>query len=116
LEQEREWVAKCLRAGCDLLNVLKRPQELRGSYKPSGGAPGIPIEFQGRTMTINKWSKELGINRQTLRLRLERMTIEEAFTMPVNTNKSLAGHVGASSRYGHDTRSPGSSPVATCRS
>jgi predicted GIY-YIG superfamily endonuclease len=97
MEAERNWVAKYLEAGCDLLNVAKRPRDFGRMHNHKA----IPIEFRGRAMSVSEWSAELGINRQTLRFRLERMSVEEAFTMPVHAGNSRAGHERARARYGH---------------
>lgn len=53
----------------------------------------IYISFHGKTQTISKWSKELGINRMTLKSRLDRgWDIEKAFTTIPASNKSVEGN------------------------
>jgi hypothetical protein len=43
------------------------------------------IEFNGQTKTIGEWSSEIGINRQTIQMRLDKYnwSIERALTTPV---------------------------------
>lgn len=48
------------------------------------------ITFNGKSQTISEWARELNINEQTLRNRLqkENVDIEKALTTPVNKNLS----------------------------
>lgn len=46
-------------------------------------------EYKGKTFSIARWSRELGINAYTLYSRLDKgMSFEEAATMPLQVNKS----------------------------
>lgn len=48
------------------------------------------ITFNGETKTLKEWSDELGINYGTLQQRLDvaKLSIEEAFTKPIDKSKS----------------------------
>lgn len=52
--------------------------------KKSRGAKGKQIEFNGKSMNLNDWAKELGMTRQTLyaRLYIQNWDVEKAFTTP----------------------------------
>ena len=53
------------------------------------------ITYQDKTQTLNQWARELKINRNTLKGRLQNgWTIEEALSTPVQDNK-LSRSVGA---------------------
>ena len=56
-----------------------RSEQIRNSTKAR------KIEFRGKMKTIGDWSSELGINRQTLQMRLDHYgwSIEKALTTPV---------------------------------
>lgn len=41
------------------------------------------ITYNGQTKPLGEWAKELGINQTTLSMRLKKMPVEQAFTMPV---------------------------------
>ena len=47
-------------------------------------ARGKLIEFNGKSMNLNEWAKELGMTRQTLyaRLYIQNWDVEKAFTTP----------------------------------
>jgi hypothetical protein len=41
------------------------------------------IEYNGETLPLGEWAKRLGIKQTTLTMRLKRMSVVEAFTLPV---------------------------------
>lgn len=41
------------------------------------------VTFQGRTMCVAEWAREIGVKRATLVGRLDRMSVERALTMPL---------------------------------
>lgn len=48
------------------------------------------IEFQGRTLSLARWARVLGISKQTLSWRLATgWTIEEALTTPLDTRRKV---------------------------
>lgn len=63
----------------EALTATTMPKELR---KPAGKT----ITADGKTQTIRQWAADLGITSQALRLRLKRMTPEEAVTMKRQDN------------------------------
>ena len=51
----------------------------------------VKVEWQGKTMTISEWERELGWKPGALKARLRRLsyTVEEAFTKPVKCGAKL---------------------------
>jgi hypothetical protein len=47
------------------------------------------ITFNGQTKTLKEWAKNLGIAYSTLtdRIRIQKMPIENAFSVPINTDR-----------------------------
>ncbi len=48
------------------------------------------VTFNGETRTVNEWAAHLGINRGTLKTRLERWSVEEALTTPGHGKSAAA--------------------------
>lgn len=48
------------------------------------------VTFNGETKTVNEWAQQLGINRGTLKTRLERWSVEEALTTPGHGKSAAA--------------------------
>ncbi len=45
------------------------------------------LTYQGRTMSLTQWAKELNLSRMGLYLRLKKMSVEEALSKPVRRSK-----------------------------
>lgn len=45
------------------------------------------ITFRGETMGLNAWAKRLGCNKESLRTRLNKWSIERAITQPFKSDK-----------------------------
>lgn len=50
----------------------------------------VKITFCGETLCISDWAERLGINKCTLRERIQKMSFEEAISLPVKTYKQRA--------------------------
>lgn len=70
--------------GQDSLEDQKRDEERIEKEKTKKKPRGKLIEFEGRSMNLSQWSKELGIPGQTLFGRLYNLkwSVEKAFTTP----------------------------------
>lgn len=74
--------------GQDTIEEQERDEKSFEAEKPkekkSRGAKGKQIEFNGKSMNLNDWAKELGMTRQTLyaRLYIQNWDVEKAFTTP----------------------------------
>lgn len=49
------------------------------------------ITFAGRTMGLNAWAKELGLNKESLRVRLLNWSLEDAMTRPAKRDHRRTG-------------------------
>lgn len=58
------------------------------------------IKFRGKSQTVKQWSRELGINHQTVYARIRKgMSIEKALTIPIKKEKSqLSGNLAITFR------------------
>lgn len=43
------------------------------------------VAYNGKCQTVTEWAKELGMNVRTLTKRLNKWSVEDAFTKPINT-------------------------------
>lgn len=71
--------------GQDTIEEQERDEKpVAPKEKKSRGAKGKQIEFNGKSMNLNDWAKELGMTRQTLyaRLYIQNWDVEKAFTTP----------------------------------
>jgi hypothetical protein len=77
-------------------------QDVNGPYAPWNCVWALPVEqgnnkrnnvlltFQGRTMSVSQWARELGMKVLTLYQRIRRgMSIEDAFTAPLRQQGTL---------------------------
>lgn len=71
------------------------------SEQADNRSTGRYITFNGKTQSLNRWAKEMGINEGTLRSRLDDSgwSIEQALTAPTLT-ASESGKIGLRSRWG----------------
>ncbi len=46
------------------------------------------LTHNGRTMCISEWARELGVSHQAIRLRLNKMSVHEALTMPARKHSN----------------------------
>lgn len=59
-------------------------KKVKAAQPKEKAARGKQIEFDGKSMNLNEWAKELGMTRQTLyaRLYIQNWDVEKAFTTP----------------------------------
>lgn len=69
----------------ELIVALEPPKEVK-----KRGKKGAMIEYNGRSQNICSWARELGVSANTLyhRIYYKKMTVQEAFELPIRGAKS----------------------------